>query len=666
MKKNKKSIMNEIKKAEKMTGLNEPIRSEETVGAAVSEETENLIKTKTGALPETEKTEEVKESPDIEKAEDGKEPPDAEKTEEVNEPLETEEAKEVKEPPETEEAEETPETEEAEKIPETEKAEETKETPESEKAKEAKEPSDAEKAEEEKEPPETEETEEAKEPPETKKAEEPEEASKTLETEKAENQGISEDADIKLSEKKKFSWKKCILILAISLAGILLIIYIVGIIYFRNKFLFNTFINGINASYCTEEEADQYIAKELSKYKITLVERGGAKEIIIASQIDYHYVPKGEVGALQKEQNIFAWPVSLWQETELYFDSATTFDVDKLDEAIEGLRCFDSDIETAPVDAKLEFYDTTYRIVKEDEGNKVDCSKLCQVMEKVVEKSTTQIDLEELNCYESPKIKADNQELNDLLNGLNQYAKTKITYKFGENTEVLDGTIIKDWLSFDENGNVTLDESRIPRYVAGLALKYDTYNQGRNFKTNDGSYVTVEGGHYGWKIDQELESQELLELVRLGITSERTANFAQTAVSWNNSDLGDSYVEIDLTKQHLWMYVNGQVVVSSDFVSGDMSRGSRSTPSGTFSLYYKKSPAVLKSTKPGDSYETPVTYWMPFNGGIGMHDANWRWSFGGSIYTYNGSHGCINLPTDAARSIYEQIYEGFPVICFYR
>ena len=660
MKKNKKSIVNEIKKAEKMTGSNEPIRSEETVGAAVSEEIENLIKTKTGALPEAEKTEEVKESPDIEKAEEAKEPPDAEKTEEVNEPPETEKTEEVNEPPETEKTEEVnepPETEEAEGTPETEKAEETKETPESEKAKEAKEakePSDAEKAE------------EAKEPPETKKAEEPGEASKTPETEKAENQGISEDADIKLSEKKKFSWNKCILILAISLAGILLIIYIVGIIYFRNKFLFNTFINGINASYCTEEEADQYIAKELSKYKITLVERGGAKEIIIASQIDYHYVPKGEVGALQKEQNIFAWPVSLWQETELFFDSATIFDVDKLDEAIEGLRCFDSDIETAPVDAKLEFYDTTYRIVKEDEGNKVDCSKLCQVMEKVVEKSTTQINLEELNCYESPKIKADNQELNDLLNGLNQYAKTKITYKFGENTEVLDGTIIKDWLSFDENGNVTLDESRIPRYVAGLALKYDTYNQARNFKTNDGSYVTVEGGHYGWKIDQELESQELLELVRLGITGERTANFAQTAVSWNNSDLGDSYVEIDLTKQHLWMYVNGQVVVSSDFVSGDMSRGSRRTPSGTFSLYYKKSPAVLKSTKPGDSYETPVTYWMPFNGGIGMHDANWRWSFGGSIYTYNGSHGCINLPTDAARSIYELIYEGFPIICFYR
>ena len=65
----------------------------------------------------------------------------------------------------------------------------------------------------------------------------------------------------------------------------------------------------------------------------------------------------------------------------------------------------------------------------------------------------------------------------------------------------------------------------------------------------------------------------------------------------------------------------------------------------------------------GDGYVH--SYWMPFNGGIGMHDASWRGSFGGSIYKTNGSHGCINLPVKAAKTIYENISAGMPVLCYH-
>ena len=100
-------------------------------------------------------------------------------------------------------------------------------------------------------------------------------------------------------------------------------------------------------------------------------------------------------------------------------------------------------------------------------------------------------------------------------------------------------------------------------------------------------------------------------------------DLCQKADSWENGDMGDTYVEVDLTKQHLWMYKEGKLIVESDFVSGTMTPA-RVTPPGIFRLYYKKSPAVLRSTKPGDSYETPVSFWMPFNGGIGFHDATCR------------------------------------------
>lgn len=85
------------------------------------------------------------------------------------------------------------------------------------------------------------------------------------------------------------------------------------------------------------------------------------------------------------------------------------------------------------------------------------------------------------------------------------------------------------------------------------------------------------------------------------------------------------------------------------------------TPGGIYRLKYIERYAVLR----GPGYAAPVDFWMPFNGGIGMHDATWRSRFGGEIYTYDGSHGCINCPYYLAEAIYDNIEAGTPVICYY-
>lgn len=468
------------------------------------------------------------------------------------------------------------------------------------------------------------------------------------------------------SDFEKIPWKKLLAVAGSTLFLATAGVYVGGAVYFQDKFFPNTTVNGIRADYCTVEEVENTLADKLKEYRIVLKERAGARETIRAEQIGYRYVSTGEVEAFMEKQNPWTWPVSGWREYREKFSSSAEFDKKLLRETVGGLNCFSSKVEQAPRDAYMEFHKTTYRIVKESEGKKVKKKRLLKVLGRAVLEGKREIDLEETDCYEEPSVRKGDKRLNRLKRNLNQYAKTSVTYSFGEARETLDGSRIKDWLSWDEEGNVTLDESMIPAYVAELAQRYDTYNKPRKFKTHDGSYVEVEGGRYGWKIDQEAEAAELLELVRTGTKTERQAVFAQTAVSWENSDLGHSYVEIDLTGQHLWMYIDGVEEVSSDFVSGDMSRGNRRTPPGTFTLYYKTSPAVLRSNTPGDSYESPVTYWMPFNGGIGLHDANWRGSFGGNIYKYNGSHGCINLPTGKAREIYRRIEKGFPIICYYR
>ena len=101
-------------------------------------------------------------------------------------------------------------------------------------------------------------------------------------------------------------------------------------------------------------------------------------------------------------------------------------------------------------------------------------------------------------------------------------------------------------------------------------------------------------------------------------------------------------------------------MIESDFVSGNHAKG-YDTPSGAYPLTYKQKDATLK----GENYRTPVSYWMPFNGGIGFHDATWQSSFGGNRYLSHGSHGCVNMPKDKAAALYDLIPDGCPVVCHY-
>ena len=60
-----------------------------------------------------------------------------------------------------------------------------------------------------------------------------------------------------------------------------------------------------------------------------------------------------------------------------------------------------------------------------------------------------------------------------------------------------------------------------------------------------------------------------------------------------------------------------------------------------------------------------MKFWMPVKGAIGLHDADWRSEFGGDIYKTDGSHGCVNLPPEVAKELYDSVEIGTPVVMFY-
>jgi hypothetical protein len=127
------------------------------------------------------------------------------------------------------------------------------------------------------------------------------------------------------------------------------------------------------------------------------------------------------------------------------------------------------------------------------------------------------------------------------------------------------------------------------------------------------------------------------------------------------TDLGGSYVEVDLDGQHLWVYREGEVAAEGDICSGDVATGC-ATPEGLYTIKSKQTDRWLN----GEDYHDWVSYWMPFNGGVGLHDATWRSDkeFGGDVYLENGSHGCINMPLDLAKTVYENVEVGSYVILY--
>lgn len=435
--------------------------------------------------------------------------------------------------------------------------------------------------------------------------------------------------------------------------------YFAGVFYYQTHFVGGTVIDQVDVSGKTIEDLEAQIAD----YTLSVIQRQSdgttLEEDIPGSKIGLSYSSTEPFEDILENQNAWLW--FLRQEESHELTDLISFDPSSLEAEMEGLRGFQEDFVTEPEDAYITDYDPQegFQLVEEIQGNRLNHKKTLEALEAAVETLSERLDLDEADCYEKPRITRESEELKAALAKLQAYTDTTITYTFGQQKEVLDGSVISGWLTID-GSDVTLEQAQVEEYVSSLRKKYDTVFRPRTFQTSYGAQVTIKNGDYGWWMDTEQEVKELTEQIEEGKSGERVPVYRQTAASYDTPDYGDTYVEINLTAQHLFLYKDGQMILESDFVSGNVSRG-YTTPGGIFGLTYKQRDATLT----GETYRTPVSFWMPFNNNIGMHDATWRVDFGKNIYLTNGSHGCINLPYSVAKEIYGYVEKGTPVICYY-
>lgn len=476
--------------------------------------------------------------------------------------------------------------------------------------------------------------------------------------------------------KKKNNWysnhKKPVLICGIVVL-ILLIVYLAGMLFYNDKFLNGTMINGSDVGGMTLQKANDQLSKKVNGQSLKLIFNDGQSEVLQSAQLGVSYNKDNSLNQLMKNQNKWAWFIGFFKNEKNILTDLIQISDENLTNGIASMEHAKEENQIAPTDAYIQYKDGSFSIIEETLGSKFNIEELVKNIKVALSEGKQQLDVTKANGYVKPHVYKDDQDLNNQLKAANEYCLSAITYTTPKGKEIaLDGSTLITWLSKQDDGSYTKDESvfkeKLTAFVKELASQYNSIGATRTFTGKDGQSHTVSGGTYGFRVSTDSEVSALLKMINENKSeNNRIPEHTGQLPSGENGGLGTTYLEINITKQHLWFVKDGSVVLESDFVSGKESDPTRLTPSGTYYIYNKERNRVLRGTKQPNGkyeYESPVSYWMPFNKGIGLHDASWRSTFGRDIYINSGSHGCINLPTGFAGSLYSQIYVNLPVVVY--
>ncbi|MBU3876329.1 L,D-transpeptidase/peptidoglycan binding protein [Faecalicatena sp. AGMB00832] len=465
---------------------------------------------------------------------------------------------------------------------------------------------------------------------------------------------------------QKKSSKK-IWIISGSIVAALVLVYVGVSVFFMSHFYINTEINGKDFSAKTASDVEDYLKAQVKGYKLTVQEKDNKSDTIDGTDIGLTYKENDDIEKALKKQNGFAWPTAFFSKNSSKVTIEVSYNEDELNNAISSLQAVTA--EQVPAKSAYPKFDgEKYVIEPEVIGTAVNVDVLKEKVHQHINEFQKELDMEKEGCYSEPKYTSDSEEVKKACDELNKFASASITYTMTENV-VVDKALISQWLTVDDNMKVTFNEDAVKGWLTEFGDKYDTVGTTRTITTPTGKTTEVSGGTYGWSIDEDTEFEALVNSIKNGETVTKEPAYYQTAAAHAPQDWGNTYAEVDLSAQHMWYIVDGNVAMESDVVTG-LPTPEKETTAGVFSILEMQRDKTLVGDIDPDTgkpeYETPVTFWMRITwSGIGFHDANWQPGFGGDLYTSIGSHGCVNMPYGQAETLYSMLSVGTPVIVHY-
>ena len=437
--------------------------------------------------------------------------------------------------------------------------------------------------------------------------------------------------------------------------------------YYAGGFSYGTWINGV---YCTGKsvnEVNEELLRKCNYEGLTIIDGDGKSYIISAEEVCLTFDFDEALNAYYDRKNPYLWIDNLIGNAK----DAEIKPVVEYDETI-----YEKTVSELPFFHGTSDDDRILKIVKGNQGyylvnersHVLDEERAKEAIKLAFDGFEETLDLEEAGCYKNLPLTEEMEQELLLWNKIEDYQDCGIVYQFGEEEFPVDGSIVCDFLKlddqgnfvFDDQGNLCTDEEKVYDFVDKLADEYDTVGGVRQFQATRGEVVTVEGGIYGNKMDRKAEKKYLLDAFLNKKREKHEPTYTQKAFRQGKNDIGDTYIEVDMTNQMLYYYVDGKLQIETPVVTGNTSR-KRGTPTGTNYVYNKQKNRVLR----GPDYASPVKFWLPVKGAIGIHDASWRSEYGGEIYKTNGSHGCINTPFEEVSKLYDMVEIGTPCVMFY-
>ena len=448
--------------------------------------------------------------------------------------------------------------------------------------------------------------------------------------------------------------------------AVLAIIYAAGALIFSGHFYPNTSVGSIDISFLTQDEATSAIDEVESSYEITV--QGEEFEFVVTSEdagvsVDAEAI----VNQAAQDQNFWLWFMQMWGSHDKTSYLVASSDEGTLGEFItEQIEAFNEELDASENASIIYSVNSeAYVIQNEVYGDQVSADAVIEAVATAITSMESTVRITD-DMLIQPELLSTDELLVAGVDAANTMLACDVVIMsstLGVEAGEVDSSVIGDWISFDDSYSPVLDEDAMSTWLSNLVSDYNTVGTTRTYTRGDGTEVTAGDGTYGWEVDTSALVEAVSEAIANGTQGDIEMSFSQEGNGYTSEGMDwGAYCDIDLTEQHAYYYdASGNLLWDSGIVSG-LPKDNRDTPTGVYYLNNKQKNVTLFGT----TYETEVEYWMPFvKNSIGLHDASWQssWVFSDAeAYKTYGSHGCVNLPSDAAAEIYEIIQVGDPVI----
>lgn len=420
----------------------------------------------------------------------------------------------------------------------------------------------------------------------------------------------------------------------------------------ENVFPDGVTICGTDVSGMTDKEAETAVLEAVAGYSLKLMIAGREPAVLSAAALKL---------TCTADFTDLARRCSADSSLRNISEEILTYDFTPIESMVQ--RCFDG---LAAEDAVIEFDATAKEFrISAEEAEPWDPEAAKALADEAVLSLEPELLLDDAALGGlADRIEAD-QRLRERTEWANERLALSLEYSFTPSgmqtaTEKIGRDEIAGFLAIIENGtDIEIDSDAVTAYTTEIGQNHSIYNTSSTFVTTSGVELNVRVPTPGQTVNTDALFNDLMECLKNAISGKREAPYIEHEAVLT-SNFGGNYVEIDLSSQMLWVYCRGEMILSSPIVSGCVNIGN-ATPTGVYYIAGKSTNTYLV----GPGYRSYVNYWMPFNGNIGLHDADgWRGAYGGSIYLYDGSHGCVNMPTSTARTIYNNLPIGTAVILY--